>query len=75
MPLELAAAREQRVAELHRLDEPLAARHDLERPIALLVELDGVRDRPRLADEVAALAKELDDPCPRLLGDKPASWS
>ena len=50
MPLQLAAAREQRLAELDRLDEPLAAGDDLERPIALLVELHGVRDRPRLAD-------------------------
>ena len=56
MPLQLAAAREQRLAELDRLDEPLAAGDDLERPIALLVELHRVRDRPRLADQIAGLA-------------------
>ena len=39
MPLQLAPAREQRLAKLHRPDEPLPARDDLERPIALLVEL------------------------------------
>ena len=44
------------LAELDRLDEPLAARDDLERPVALLVELHRVRDRPRLADEIARLA-------------------
>ena len=61
MPLQLAAARQQRLPELHRLDEPLAAGDDLERPVALLVELDRVRDRPRLADQVARLAQQLDD--------------
>ena len=60
MPAELAAAGEQRLARVHRLDEPLAAGHDLERPVALLVELHGVRDRTGLAEEVAALAEELD---------------
>ena len=71
MPLQLAAAREQRLAELDRLDEPLAARDDFERPIALLVELHGVRDRPRLADEIAALAQLLDDLRARLRGRQP----
>ena len=52
---------EQRVAELDRLDEPLAARDDLERAVALLVELHGVRDRPRLADQIAGLSQLLDD--------------
>ena len=56
MPLQLAAAREQRLAELDRLDEPLAAGDDFERAIALLVELHRVRDRPRLADQIAAIA-------------------
>ena len=56
MPLQLAAARQQRLAEVDRLDEPLPAGDDLERPIAFLVELDGVRDRPRLADQIAGLA-------------------
>jgi valyl-tRNA synthetase len=49
-------------AELDGLDEPLPARHDLERPIAFLVELHGVRDRPRLADQIAGFLQLLDDP-------------
>ena len=57
--------------DVHRLDEPLAAGDDLERTIALLVELDGVRDRPRLAEQVAALAQQLDDARARLDGRQP----
>src|SRR5258705_13294914 len=81
VPPQLASPREQLLTELHRLDEPLAARDDLERPVALLVELDRVRNRPRLADQVARLAKLLDDHAPRLrrgetgqpvLGPRPA---
>src|SRR5439155_14168266 len=66
MPLQLAAALEKSVAELDRLDEPLATRDDLERPIAFLVELHGVRDRLRLAHEVARIAKLVDDSDSRL---------
>ena len=66
MPLQLFAARDQGLAELDRLDEPLPAGDDLERAVPLLVELHGMRDRPRLADEVAALAQLLDDPGSRL---------
>src|SRR6185503_1306043 len=40
--------------------EPLTSRHELERPLAALVELDRVLDRLRLAAE-GALAQELDD--------------
>ena len=54
MPVQLAAALEQALAERQRADEPLPAGDDLERAIALLVELDRVRDRPRLAEQVAA---------------------
>ncbi len=61
MPLHLRTASEQPVAELHRPDEPLAAGDDLERAIPLLVELDGMRDRARIAEQIAALAKHLDD--------------
>ena len=61
VPLQLAAAGQERIAELHRLDEPLPAGDDLERPITLLVELHRVRDRARVADQVAALAQQLDD--------------
>ena len=71
VPLQLAAAREQRLAELDRLDEPLPAGDDLERAIALLVELHGVRDRPRLADQVAGLAQLLDDLRARLRRRQP----
>ena len=71
MPAELAAACQQRFAELHRLDEPLPAGDDLERAIALLVELDGVRDRPRLAKQIAALAQQFDDARARLRRGQP----
>jgi hypothetical protein len=57
VPLEFAAPREQLVPTRHRPDEPLAARDDLERPIALLEELDLVRDRPRLAVQIARLTE------------------
>ena len=50
---ELLAAREQPLLELQGVDEPLPARDDLERRVALLVELDRVGDRPGLADQVA----------------------
>ena len=66
MPLQLAAALEQRLAELDRLDEPLTARDDLERPVALLVELHSVRDRPRLADQISRFPELLHDFRPRL---------
>ena len=66
MPRDLAAARDQGLPEIERLDEPLAAGHDLERPIALLVELDGMRDRPRIADEIARRAQLLHDRGSRL---------
>src|SRR5439155_18144277 len=66
MPFQLAAPHEQSVAELDRLDEPLTARDDLERPIAFLVELHGVRDRARFGDEISAAAKLFDYFLPRL---------
>ena len=67
MPLQLAAPRDQRVAELDGLEEPLPAGDDFERPVALFIELHGVGDRPRLADQIAALAQVLHDllPCLR----------
>src|SRR5262249_54713261 len=40
---------------------------DLERTVALLVELHRVRDRARLADQRAVLAQQLDDALARLL--------
>jgi hypothetical protein len=42
-------------------DVPLAGGDDLERAVALLVELHRVRDGPGLADHLAALGQQLDD--------------
>src|SRR5262245_5299094 len=61
MPLQLAAAREQRLAVLDAPDEPLPARDDLERPIPFLEELHRMRDGPRLAYQIAGLAQLFDD--------------
>src|SRR5207302_4227975 len=61
MPLQFASALDERVAEVDRFDEPLAARDDLERAIALLVELHRVRDRTRIALQHAARAQLIDD--------------
>ena len=69
MPVQLAAALEQALAERQRADEPLPAGDDLERPIALLVELHRVRDRTRLAEQIARRPQQLDDLRPRL-GDR-----
>src|SRR5262245_14478101 len=68
MPLQLPPTREQLFAELNRLDEPLTAGHDFERTITLLVELDLMRDRPRLTHEVATLAQQIGGDSLRLLG-------
>ena len=48
--------------ELDRLHEPLAARDDLERSLASLVELHRVPHGLRLSDERAGLAKQRGDP-------------
>src|SRR5262249_59311473 len=48
-------------------DVPLTRRDDLERSVAPLVELDRVRDRLRIGDEVTALAEQLHDALARLL--------
>ena len=71
VPLQLAAALEQLLAELDGPDEPLPAGDDLERAVALLVELHRVGDRPRLALQVAARLQQLDDLRLRLLGREP----
>ena len=67
MPLQLASACQQRVTEVHRLDEPLAAGDDFKRTVTLLVELHGMRDGARLAHEVARFAQQLDDLRPRFV--------
>src|SRR3954470_21934442 len=59
MPADLAPARDQLVLVLHRADEPLPARDDLERPVALLEELDSALHRLRLADQLARLLEQL----------------
>ena len=61
MPLQFTASGQQRVPERHRLDEPLPAGDDLERTIALLVELHRVGDRTWVAKQIAGLAQQLDD--------------
>ncbi len=67
MPFELAAARDQRLAVLDRLEEPLTARDDLHRALALLEELDCVRDRLGLADQIAGCLELSDDRASRLI--------
>ena len=49
MPAHLVARREQLGLLVEQPHEPLPRRDELERPVALLVELDGVLDRLRLA--------------------------
>src|SRR4029453_4427212 len=61
VPGELLAAAKERLLEAQDRDEPLAARDDLERPLALLVELHHVTDRLRLPDEPSGLAQQVDD--------------
>ena len=61
MPFKLLAAPQQRLSKLHRSNEPLPARDDLERMIALLVKLHVMRDRPRLSDEITAFTQQFDD--------------
>ena len=50
----------------HRAHEPLPARDDLERAVALLVELHRVRDRARLADQQTGLGQGRHDVATRL---------
>src|SRR4051812_43551439 len=59
VPADLAPAPDQLLLVLHRADEPLPARDDLERAVALLEELDGALDRLRLADQLARLLEQL----------------
>ncbi len=49
MPAHLRTLREERLLLVEQAHEPLARRHQLEGPVALLVELDGVLDRLGLA--------------------------
>ena len=60
--MQLAPALDQRLALVERADEPLPARHDLDRAVALLEELHRAVDRRRLADQLAGLLEQLDDP-------------
>ena len=61
MPPHLTAARKQIFPIVHRLDEPLTARDDLEGTVALLEELHRMRDGPGVAEQVAGFAQQLDD--------------
>ena len=58
--VELVAARQQLGAVRQGRDEPLARGDDLQGPLALLVELDRVGDRTRLAHERPALSQLVD---------------
>src|SRR5581483_4468062 len=65
-PLQLAPAREELL--LRRVaDEPLPVGDDLERLVAVLPELHRMRDRARVAFELARLPEQLDDALLRLL--------
>ena len=65
MPDQLLAALQelgsQRLVAAAVADVPLTGGDDLERPVAVLVELDRVGDRLRLAHDVAGLMQQLDD--------------
>src|SRR5205807_435798 len=67
MPAEFAPARDQRVAVLDRADEPLERGDDLDRPLALLVELHRAADGLWLADQIAAVGEQFGDPPSRLV--------
>ena len=75
VPLDPAALLEQLVLDVEDAHEPLACRHELERAIPLLVELDRVLDRSRLAYQrcvaarrrAAGLGQQLDHSPARLL--------
>ncbi len=71
MPADFLPTLDEVVAMVDGPDEPLAAGDDLERAIALLVKFHRVRDRLRLALQVAALAQQLDDFHLGLLGGEP----
>jgi hypothetical protein len=74
-PAQLPAAGQQPVPQLGVppavADEPLPAGDDLQRRVALLVELDRVGDRRRLADQAAGLAQQPDDLAPGRVDAQP----
>ncbi len=71
VPVQFSAAREQLLAVREGRHEPLTRRHDLEGPFALFVELDGVRDRTDLANQLAALLQCLNDDRSHLVDGAP----
>ena len=73
VPVQLSPARDQLLAVSDRAQEPLPAGDDLDGPLALLEELDRARDRLRLADQVAGVLEQLDDPFARLVDRAPGS--
>ena len=68
MPGDLFAAGQQPVLERQGVHEPLPAGDDLERSVALLVELHDVLHRLRFAHQVTGIAQQIRDPGARLLG-------
>ena len=61
MPLQRLPTREQRLAFVHGLDEPLPRGDDLQRPIALLKKLDVMSDRTWVTQQVTTLAQQFHD--------------
>src|SRR5581483_9065507 len=72
VPADLVALREERLLLLEEADEPLPRRDELERAVALLVELDRVLDRHRLAAERGLGAGGRARRLTQQLGDAPA---
>ena len=68
VPGDLVAPLEKLGARVQRLDEPLTAGDDLERPVALLVELDRMSDRLGLGQQIAGFGELLDNALLGLLG-------
>jgi len=61
MPLQRAAALQQRRPFVHRLDEPLTRRDNFERAITLFKKLDVVGDGPGITDQIAGLPQQFND--------------
>ena len=68
MEVDLGGPGQQRVAISHGADEPLSARDDFERTVALLEELDRMGDRSRLGQQFAGRLQLADDDLLGLLG-------
>jgi hypothetical protein len=71
MPRDLFATGQQPVLECQGVHEPLPARDDLERSVALLVELHDVLHRLRFAHQVTGVAQQIGDPGARFFAAGP----